>query len=131
RAVERAPGHDRHLVGELRDEIFGELGQQLTGGGLVRPVGTVEEADPHAGSSRWARYHSIVCRSPAWKSVDARKPKHRSARVTSSMRRGWPSGLVASKVSAPRKPVSSAINRARSRMLISNPAPMFTGSGSL
>ena len=47
RCVQRAAGDHRHRAAVPRDEILGELGQQLTGGGLIRPVGTIEEANVH------------------------------------------------------------------------------------
>jgi hypothetical protein len=59
----------------------------------------------------------------------ALNPNRCCARLVSSMRRGWPSGLVRSKVNDPVNPVSYASSSASSRIAISNPAPMFTGSG--
>ena len=46
----------------------------------------------------------------------------------SRRRRGWPFGIEASKMISPSKPVSSAIVSASSRIEISAPVPMFTGS---
>ena len=50
--MQRAPGHHRHLAPVPRDEIFGELGQQLAGRRLIGPVRSVEEAEPHVAGTR-------------------------------------------------------------------------------
>src|SRR5262249_44353416 len=121
--VQRLSGDHGHATPVARDQIFGELRQELTGRRLVRPVGTVEETDVHV-----VRYHSMVRRSPSSNFVVASKPNAWRARVTSSERRGWPSGLVRSNTRRPVNPVSLATSSARSRMLISKPAPMLTGS---
>ena len=42
---QRPSGHHRHLAAVGRDEIFGELGQQLTGGRDIRPIRAIEETD--------------------------------------------------------------------------------------
>ena len=114
------------------DEILGEIGEQLTGRRLIWPVRSIEKTDVHAmpvrGPGRSALYHSIVRASPSVKSVVAEKPNAARARVTSRLRRGWPSGFVRSNTRRPLNPVRAAISPARSRMLISKPAPMFTGS---
>ena len=47
RRVQRASGHDGHLAAIAADQIFRQLGQQLTGRRLIGPVGAVEEADFH------------------------------------------------------------------------------------
>src|SRR5262249_4480940 len=132
RRVQRAARDDRDLAAVNVDQILGEFGQKLPRRRLIGPVGAVEEADLHAfwtAPTRCALYHAIVRVRPSRKPVDAVNPNASRARVTSSDRRGCPSGFVVSKVISPRKPVSSAMRCARSRMLISNPASMFTGSG--
>ncbi len=65
RGIQRAARDHGHATPVARDEVLGELGQKLTGRGLVRPVGAVEEADVHV------RYQSIVRRRPSRKSVVA------------------------------------------------------------
>ena len=80
RRIQRPSGDDRHLGAVAADEIFGQLGQELTGRGLIGPVRPVEEADLHTSASRCARYQSIVRRRPARKSVVALKPNRFSAR---------------------------------------------------
>ena len=56
------------------------------------------------------------------------QPNSRSAFDVSSMRRGWPSGFVGSQTISPSKRQSRATSGTRSRIVISNPAPRFTGS---
>ena len=80
RRVQRPSGDDRHLGAVAAHEILGQLGQQLSGRGLIGPVRPVEEADLHTSASRCARYQSIVRRRPARKSVVALKPNRFSAR---------------------------------------------------
>ena len=53
-AVKRAARHNGHLTAVAADEVLGQLGQQLSGGGLIRPVGSIEEANLHA--ARAARF---------------------------------------------------------------------------
>jgi hypothetical protein len=104
RRVQRAAGHDGHLAAMPADEVFRQLGQELARGRLIGPVGTIEEADLHAGTlwlARCALYHAIVRLRPWRKSVDALKPNAARARLTSSDRRGWPSGLVGSNTRSP------------------------------
>jgi len=76
-------------------------------------------------------YHSTVLLIPSPKSILAVNPNSRSARRVSRHRRGWPSGLVASHLIAPVYPVSRAIRSTRSRISISFPEPILTGSGLL
>src|ERR1043166_415013 len=130
--MQRASGYDRDRAAIIGREILRELGQELSGRRLIGPVRTIEETNVHADAAaafrRSALYHSIVRTRPLRKSVVAEKPNVR-ALDTSRLLRGWPSGLVRSNTSRPRKPLSSPISSARSRMLISNPAPRLTGSG--
>src|SRR6266511_3793910 len=126
-SAERQSRDDGDLAAVLAHQILGELGEQLAGGAEVRPVGPVEEPDPHA--LRCWRYHSMVRSSPSRKPVLARKPKRSQARVVSRHRRGWPLGLLGSHTRRPVKPVSSAMRLARSLMEISTPVPRLTGSG--
>src|SRR5262249_13020971 len=71
-------------------------------------------------------YQSIVWRRPSSNGTCARKANFCSARETSSMRRGWPSGFDASHTISPLNPVRRAISCARSLILISAPAPILT-----
>ncbi len=75
-----------------------------------------------------SRHHCIVSRRPSSNGVAASNPNSR-ARLVSRQRRGCPSGLSASQTTFPRYPARAAIFSVSSRMLISNPAPTFTGSG--
>src|SRR5262249_27002830 len=95
-------------------------------------VGGGDNADfrKHA-SQRFCSYHSTVRRSPSSRGVLARKPNLSKARVTSSRRRGWPSGLPACHLTSPLKPATRQINATRSLIAISWPIPIFTGSSSL
>src|SRR5205085_12505195 len=56
-----------------------------------------------------ASYHSIVLRNPSSSEVCARKPNFYNARVTSSERRGCPSGLSVRHLISPLNSVSRAI----------------------
>jgi len=62
-------------------------------------------------------------RRPSSKPVWARKPKSRSARAVSRLRRGCPLGLVVSQRIAPVKPVRRAMCSTSALMVISRPAP--------
>ena len=56
------------------------------------------------------------------------EPEALRARLVSSARRGWPSGLVASQRISPVKPVSRTMSSTSSRIVISWPTPRLTGS---
>ena len=62
------------------------------------------------------------------KGVLALKPNSWCALVVSSMRRGWPSGLVVSQKMLPLKFIKSTSKETKSFIEISKPAPIFTGS---
>lgn len=96
--------------------------------GQARPD-TKAAGRPRPESPRTLRYHSMVRRSPSSSGVCARKPNSSSARETSSRRRGWPFGFVASQTRRPRNPVSAAIFAAKAAMEISWPLPRLTGCG--
>jgi len=69
-----------------------------------------------------------VVLSPLLRSVFVSKPNSFLARDVSKRRLGCPSGLDASQRISPVKPVRAANFSASSLILISNPAPMLTGS---
>jgi len=73
-------------------------------------------------------YQSIVFRKPSSKGTQARNPNSRSARLTSSFRRGCPFGLLVSQTILPVNPVIRWISSTNSFMLISRLLPRFTGS---
>src|SRR6185295_2765586 len=79
-------------------------------------------------NSHCCRYQATVRARPSLNGVLALNPNSCVARVVSSDRRGWPLGLVVSHAIRPVKPQLSATSPARSRIEISKPAPMFTGS---
>ena len=97
----------------------------VAGGGCGASPGQWSRA---SASARWARYQSTVRRRPWAKSVRASNPKAAAARLGSTRRRGWPSGLEASQRISPSKPVASATSLTRSRMGNSSSVPRLTGS---
>ena len=46
-AAQRIPAHNRDLAAVIRHEVFRELGQKLTRGTEIGPVGAIEEAEAH------------------------------------------------------------------------------------
>ena len=71
---------------------------------------------------------AIVCSSPSVNGVRERKPNACSARLVSSLRRGWPFGLVVSQTILP-----CEAGQPRDRLdeildAISDELPRFTGS---
>src|ERR1700704_4574562 len=71
----------------------------------------------------WVSYHSIVLRSPSSRVTRAWNPKLSEERETSSVRRGWPSGLSLCQRMSPSKCVRRAISCNSSEILISFPLP--------
>ena len=90
--AERAARSFRSLRTSIRREVTTDPDQ-------VRALEVAGRARPS--------YQSIVARRPSSNDVRASKPKRSRARLVSSARRGWPSGLVASQRISPSKPVSS------------------------
>ena len=87
-----------------------------------------ERGDRYALTAEELRYHAIVRSSPSRSEVPASNPNSSRAREASRLRRGWPFGIDVSQTISPSNPVSSAIVSASSRIEISTPVPMLTGS---
>src|SRR5262249_9876787 len=85
-------------------------------------------AEEPAAACRAAFKLSIVRPRPRSRGVSASKPISSRARLTSRYRLGWPSGRSASQTVFPWKPAAAAISSASSRIRVSVPVPMFTGS---
>src|SRR4029079_6595845 len=74
-------------------------------------------------SARLARNQSEAWAMPSRNGIVGFQPSSRIL-VTSKSFRGVPSGFVLSQASSPRKPTTSQINSASSRMVTSSPQPM-------
>jgi dTDP-glucose 4,6-dehydratase len=94
----------------------------------ARGVPAVDQTSRASASARWSRYQSTVRRRPSSKGIVARKPKRSRARLASTRRRGWPSGLDESHWMSPSNPTTLAISSTSWRIGISSSAPRFTGS---
>ena len=115
--------------GALREQPLHEVEAVLASGtGDDGGRGRLRHTGRSSALERCCAYQSIVRRRPSSNDVVAAKPKRSRARLVSSARRGWPSGLVASQRISPSKPVSSAISSTSSRIVISRPTPRLTGS---
>src|ERR1700736_404284 len=88
----------------------------------------VRPAVASARRRRVERYHSTVRLRPSSKGVEALNPKKVAARVVSRQRRGWPSGWPVFHTRRPVNPGIRATTSARSRIVISKPAPRVTRS---
>src|SRR5207302_7315584 len=97
----------------------------------VLPGDTGDQRLLHFVSVGWFlvfRYQAIVSVRPSSKPIFASNPNRSLARRVSSLRRGWPFGRDLSQRTFPLNPHSFATNSVRSLIVISNPAPRFTGS---
>ena len=102
-----------------RCAVVGKVARQVPAGRVPAAPGTVG-----APPTRWSRPR------PSSRLIRLRNPKRSAARRVSSLRRGWPSGLVVSQTISPSNPVSVFTVSTSRLMVTSSPAPMLTGSAS-